>query len=497
MQGVVAFVLAKNGTPLMPMHSYGKVRKLLKAKRTVIKSRVPFVIQLTYEISDPVIQEITLGIDPGRTNIGLCAVDNKGNVLYAAGVTTRNKEIPDLMQERSEHRSVSRTGERNRRQRRAIKHGTCFQGPPIKYRMLPKYKEPIKLKYIKNTEAKFLNRKREEGWLTPTANQLLETHLHSIDLVKKILPISNIVLEMNKFDFVKMENPGVKNWEYQKGKLWRYGSVEEAVFERQEGHCLFCKKPIEHYHHNIPKHLGGSESLNNRCGLCEKHHHLVHTEQEWTDKLKSKQAGLLKKYHALSVINQIMPKLIKTLADKEKNFFVTTGHDTKQTRDSFGLDKVHYIDAWCIATSILDCKVMPKFEAYTIKQFRRQNRAIIHHQTERTYKLNGEIIAKNRNKRIEQKENSLHEWREKTLAELGPVETQNLLKQLVVIKSTRHYNTEGRLMPGAVFEYNGERLVLSGQHSYGQYYRTIGDSKTNYPAKKCRILTQNTGLVYL
>ena len=192
-----------------------------------------------------------------------------------------------------------------------------------------------------------------------------------------------------------------------------------------------------------------------------------------------------------------MPRLAKTLANKEKNFFVTTGHDTKTTRDSFGLDKIHYVDAWCIAASILDCKVMPKFEAYAIKQFRRQNRAIIHHQTERTYKLNGEIIAKNRNKRIEQKEDSLYEWREKTLAELGAEETQNLLKQLVVTKSTRHYNTEGRLMPGTVFEYNGERLVLSGQHTYGQYYRTIGDSKTNYPAKKCRILTQNTGLVYI
>ena len=192
-----------------------------------------------------------------------------------------------------------------------------------------------------------------------------------------------------------------------------------------------------------------------------------------------------------------MPKLIKTLADREKNFFVTTGHDTKATRDSFGLDKVHYIDAWCIAASILDCKVMPKFKAYAIKQFRRQNRAIIHHQTERTYKLNGEVIAKNRNKRIEQKEDSLHEWREKTLAKLGFAKTQEMLKQLVVIKSTRHYNTEGRLMPGTVFEHNGKRLVLSGQLTGGQYYRAIGDPKTNYPAKKCRILTQNTGLVYI
>jgi hypothetical protein len=378
-----------------------------------------------------------------------------------------------------------------------MKNDTCLKDGVERQRILPGCEELITVKYIKNTEARFCNRKRPEGWLTPTANQLFETHLQCVELVKKILTITNIVLEMNKFDFVKMENPGVKNWEYQKGKLWKYGSVEEAVFDRQEGHCLFCKKSIEHYHHNIPKHLGGSESLDNRCGLCEKHHILVHTETKWAEKLKTKQAGLLKKYHALSVINQIMPKLIQTLADKEKNFFVTTGKDTKATRDSFGLEKIHYVDAWCIAVSILDCNRMPHFDTYNIKQFRRQNRAIIHSQHERIYKLDGVVVAKNRNKRIEQKDDSLHEWYAKKIAELGAAKAEKLLRQLVVTKSTRHYNTKGRLMPGTVFEHDGKRLVLSGQLSNGQYYRAIGDSKTNYPAKKCRILTKNIGLVYI
>lgn len=124
---VAAFVLAKNGNSLMPVHSYSKVRRLLKAGNAVVKSKVPFVIQLTYEISDPIIQEITLGIDPGRTNIGLCAVDNYGRVLYAARVITRNKEIPELMLKRKGCRIMSRAGERKRRQRRAIKNGTCFK----------------------------------------------------------------------------------------------------------------------------------------------------------------------------------------------------------------------------------------------------------------------------------------------------------------------------------------------------------------------------------
>ena len=167
--------------------------------------------------------------------------------------------------------------------------------------------------------------------------------------------------ENRPFESVEEEDSNVRNWEYQKGKLWGYNSLEEAVSERQSGHCIFCNNPIEHYHHIVPRYLGGSESVDNRAGVCEKHHKMVHTDAKWDEKLKAKQEGLLKKYHALSVINQIMPKLIETLANTEKNFFVTTGFDTKTIRERFGLENIHYVDAWCIATSILDCSRFPVF----------------------------------------------------------------------------------------------------------------------------------------
>ena len=43
----------------------------------------------------------------------------------------------------------------------------------------------------------------------------------------------------------------------------------------------------------------------------------------------------------------------------------------------------------------------------------------------------------------------------------------------------------------------GEYYVLSGQLSNGQYLRAYGDKKTNYPAKKCRIIRHNEGLVFV
>lgn len=496
MRDVVAYVLSKDGRPLMPMHSHGRVRRLRKEGKAIVKSRVPFVIQLTYDLPDEHVQPVIVGIDPGRTNIGVCAIDEKGNPLYSAAVETRNKEIPTLMSERAAHRRASRSGERKRRQRRAKANNTCFADSETKQRVLPQCEEPITVHYIKNTESRFCNRKRPEGWLAPTANQLLKTHLNAINLVKKILPVTDVVLEINKFDFVRMENPNVENWEYQKGKLWGYNSVEAAVSERQNGHCLFCNKPIEHYHHVEPKHIGGSESVDNRSGLCEKHHKLVHTDAEWEAKLRNKQQGVLKRYHALSVLNQIMPDLVTELANKEESFFVTTGYDTHMIRNAFDLPKLHYVDAWCIAVSAADTSEAPEFKPYTIKQFRRQNRANVHSQRERVYRLDGVAVAKNRKKRFEQKDDALQDWYQKQTSILGEKEARLLLGKLTVTKSTRRYNNLDRIMPGAVFMHRGKRYVLSGQLSGGLYFRAVGDTKTNFPARDCRIISANSGLVY-
>ena len=69
--------------------------------------------------------------------------------------------------------------------------------------------------------------------------------------------------------------------------------------------------------------------------------------------------------------------------------------------------------------------------------------------------------------------------------------------KLVVKKSQRSYNSRDRIMPGTVFSYKGKRLVMSGQLTGGAYLRAYGDTKTNYPTAKCRILSRNEGLVFI
>lgn len=494
------YVCASDGTPLMPIHSDKKAKRLLRSGKARIVARVPFTIQLTYDIADPVVDDCLLGIDPGRTNIGLCCIDSHGRVLFASDIETRNKTIAKLMLERKAHRQASRRGERKVRQRHAIAADKTGMARHTEfYRMLPHYENgALRCKVFRNTEARYNNRKRPDGWLTPTANHLLQSHLSLVNKCCKLLPISGIVLEINRFDFVKMENPNVKNWQYQKGRLYGFDDIYDAVDYIQNCHCPLCKNPIEHYHHIVPRSKNGSNTLDNLAGLCQKHHHLVHIDITFQEKLESKHTGLLKKYHALSVINQIMPRLITKLS-QICDLYVTTGYETKQTRETYGLTKDHAMDAWCIAVSALETTpVMPVFEhVYQIKQFRRHDRARIHSQRERTYKLDGVIVAKNRRKRTDQNNiDSLHEFYIKNKQLYGKQKAREIQRQLTVVKSTRYYNDLHRMMPGAVVEFDGKRYVVSSQHSNGNYLRFTTTDKKDHSKSKCRIMLQNTGFVF-
>ena len=96
------YVLNKDGKPLMPTTRGGHVRHLLKEQKARVVRAKPFTIQLLYETND-VVQPLYLGIDPGRTNIGVAVVKANGTAVFTAHLETRNKEIPKLMQDRKEN----------------------------------------------------------------------------------------------------------------------------------------------------------------------------------------------------------------------------------------------------------------------------------------------------------------------------------------------------------------------------------------------------------
>ena len=91
------YVLNKDGKPLMPTTRCMHVRHLLKEQKARVVQSNPFTIQLLYETNDAV-QPLYLGIDPGRTNIGVAVVKADGTAVFTAHLKSRNKEIPKLMQ---------------------------------------------------------------------------------------------------------------------------------------------------------------------------------------------------------------------------------------------------------------------------------------------------------------------------------------------------------------------------------------------------------------
>ena len=106
------------------------------------------------------------------------------------------------------------------------------------------------LKDIINTEARFNNRKREKGWLCPTARHLIETHLNMIDRICQILPVTEWTLETNKFAFMKMDGDAIYGVDYQNGRMrgltyiviftvYRTANVRSAVVQSNMTIILF------------------------------------------------------------------------------------------------------------------------------------------------------------------------------------------------------------------------------------------------------------------
>ena len=133
------------------------------------------------------------------------------------------------MAERAVHRGASRLA----RKRLSKRLGTTTR--LLNGRILPGHEKPMMLKDIMNTGARFNNRRRPEGWLTPSTAHLLRTHLSLNGKVCQILPVTRIAVELNRFAFMTMEDPAVRRGSTRKahsmaamesGRPWR---ISQAV----------------------------------------------------------------------------------------------------------------------------------------------------------------------------------------------------------------------------------------------------------------------------
>ena len=327
----MVYVLNKYGKPLMPTERHGHVRRLLKSGLAVVVKRIPFTIKLLYETENGV-QPVTLGIDPGAKKIGISA-STEHKELFSAEVTLRDS-IPMLLARRKAMRQHRR------------------------YR---------KLRYRK---ARFLNRRRPEGWLPPSVRNKLEVHLRMVEKVHEILPISKIVVELAAFDTQKMENPDINGVEYQHGRQEAWWNVREYILYRDGHKCQLCngktKDQVLQVHHIVSRRTGGNSPDNLIC-LCKTCHDKVH--QEGID-LKRKRK---RQYKDAAFMNLVRKEIFNVLKTKYDNVEGTYGYITKMTRIQNELPKEHYVDALCIAGHPLAALAK---ECFLYKKVRCHNRQL-------------------------------------------------------------------------------------------------------------------------
>lgn len=331
------YVLDKDGKPLMPTKRAGKIRKMLADGRAVVVQHTPFAVRLTYD-TKRYLQPVTLGVDAGTTHVGLSA-STATRELYASEAELRTDIVEKL--------STRREARRTRRSKRSVR-----------------YRAP-----------RFNNRRKPEGWLTPSVRQKAASHVKLIEDLTKILPVTDVVIEVAQFDMQRIKNPDIAGTECQQGEQLNFWNVREYVLWRDNHQCQCChgksKDHVLNVHHIESRKTGGN-SPDNLVTLCETCHKAYHAGTVGLN-LK-RDFPSLRAATVMNVMRMVVLRQTERTLDPKTDVRHTYGYVTKNTRIRAGLQKSHVTDALCVAGH-------PNAEqidrVFHLHQLRRHNRKVM------------------------------------------------------------------------------------------------------------------------
>ncbi len=328
----MVYVLNIDGKPLMPTNN-AKARKLLKQKKAKVKTVKPFTIQLIYKTKNYT-QPITLGIDSGFLNIGFSAITKKKELI--CGEVKLLQGISNRLTEKATYRKI-------RRQR-------------LRYR-----------------KPRFDNRKVEKGWLSPSIQHKLDSHIRFIDRLKRILRITKVILEVANFDIQKIKNPNIQGKEYQQGEQHGFWNVREYILHRDNHKCQNpnCKNkdknPILEVHHIVFQSNGGTDNINNLITLCSKCHTSPNHKKGKILDIWQTEKPKIRGFKDATFMSMVRWKLVESV-----DCLHTYGYITKNNRIKYGIEKSHYNDAFVIANG----NTQERIEPIIFEQVRRNNRSL-------------------------------------------------------------------------------------------------------------------------
>lgn len=323
---MAVFVLDRRKEPLMPC-SEKRARKLLEAGRARVHKLSPFTIRLIdRRVEQSVLQPVALATDPGSKATGFAVAREEGgsgegclrHVLALFELRHRGHAISEA--------SVARRGHRRRR-----------RGQNLRYRA-----------------SRSDNRTRPDGWLAPSLRHRLETALSWVSRLRRLAPVTRLVVERVRFDTQAMQNPEIAGVEYQRGALAGY-ELREYLLEKWSRRCAYCDAadvPLQ-VEHVRARARGGSDRASNlalACAPCNGAKGALPLEEFLVgqpQRLRRILAHAKAPLRDAAAMNATRWALWRSLATTGLPVEASTGGRTKWNRSRFGVPKSHALDSAC------------------------------------------------------------------------------------------------------------------------------------------------------
>ena len=313
------FVVDQNRTALNPIHP-GRARILLSSGRAAVLKRYPFTILLKRVVDEPCVKPLRLKLDPGSKTTGMAIVnDTSGQVVFAAELRHRGQAIQAALETR-------RASRRSRRQRKT------------RYR-----------------KGRFNNRRRRAGWLPPSLESRIANVLTWVHRLHRLCPITDLSLEVVKFDTQMMENADIQGVEYQQGTLQGY-EIREWLLEKWNRQCAYCGVtgvPLQ-VEHIRPRAKAGGSRVSNLVMACEPCNRAKCTQD--IEVFLANKPSVLKRILAqvrsplkdVAAVNATRWALYERLKAIGLPIECGSGGLTKYNRTVRSLPKTHWLDAVCV-----------------------------------------------------------------------------------------------------------------------------------------------------
>jgi hypothetical protein len=221
-------------------------------------------------------------------------------------------------------------------------------------------------------KARFNNRRKPEGWLAPSLQNKLNTHVKVIEEVQQILPLTGMVVEVAAFAIQRIKDPRVSGTGYQNGPQKDFCSTRKYVLSRDTHTCQHCKgnskEPVLEVPHRESRQTGGDRP-DNLVTFRKRCHDLV-TKGEIALRPGKPSEG----FKAETFMTMGRGKLIEGFRALGNTGSPTYGYITQQNRIVLDLPKSHINEAFVLAGGSANHRRAPA--QYWGRQVRKCNRKL-------------------------------------------------------------------------------------------------------------------------